>query len=117
VTASFCLNFLEQSMDPRHFHIAHLVPIGFRTPPVLEAIRPLVAPPEAGHTRRTQCEISPGVFLTVDWAETEDDGLHLHSVWAGPIELHRSEMLEGWAVEKCFAAAEQHAAGLMEECE
>ena len=37
---------------------------------------------------------------------TEDDGLCLHSVWAGPVELYRSEMLEGWAIDKCYAAAE-----------
>jgi hypothetical protein len=104
-------------MDPRHFHVAELVPTGFRTPPVLDALVPLVAPPEAGHTHRTKCEVSPGVFLTVDWAETEDDGFYLHSVWAGPVELYGSQMLGQWAVEKCFAAAEQHAAGLLEECE
>jgi len=95
-------------MDPHHFHVAELVPIGFRTPPVLAALVPLVAPPEAGEAHRTQCEVAPGVWLTVDWVENEDDGLHLHSVWAGPIELYRSEMLEGWAVEKCYAAAEKH---------
>jgi hypothetical protein len=99
-------------MDPNHFHVAELVPIGFRTPPVLDALVQLVAPPEAGEAFRTQCEVTPGVWLTVDWSENEDDGLYLHSVWAGPIELHRSQMLEGWAVDKCYAAAEQHAAEL-----
>lgn len=102
-------------MDPHHFHVAELVPIGFRTPPVLNALVPLVAPPEAGNTHRTQCEVTPGVWLMVDWAETEDDGLYLHSVWAGPVELYRSEMLEGWAIDKCYAAAEQDAHELTEE--
>lgn len=102
-------------MDPHHYHVAELVPIGFRQPPVLASLVPLVPPPEAADTHRTQCEVKPGVWLTVDWAENEDDGLHLHSVWAGPIELYRSEMLEGWAVDKCYAAAEQDAHELTEE--
>lgn len=98
-----------------HDHCYHLVPTGFRQPPVLDAVAKLVAPPEAGEARRTQCEVEPGVFLTVDWTATEDDGLCLHSVWAGPVELYRSEMLEGWAVEKCYAAAELDERELAEE--
>lgn len=93
-------------MNPHHYHVAHLVPTGFRQPPVLEALAKLVAKPEAGEAHRTECEVKPGVWLTVDWTVTEDDGLCLHSVWAGPVELYRSEMLEGWAVDKCYAAAE-----------
>lgn len=96
-------------MNPHHYHVAHLVPTGFRQPPVLEALAKLVPPPEAGEARRTECEVKPGVWLTVDWTVTEDDGLCLHSVWAGPVELYRSEMLEGWAIDKCFAEAERHA--------
>lgn len=95
-----------------HNHCYHLVPVGFRQPPVLDAIAKLVPPPEAADTFRTQCEVKPGVWLTVDWADTEDDGLHLTGVWAGPVELHRSEMLEGWAADKCYAAAQQHAVEL-----
>lgn len=93
-------------MNPHHHHVAHLVPTGFRQPPVLEALAKLVAKPEAGEARRTECEVEPGVFLTVDWTVTEDDGLCLHSVWAGPVELYRSQMLASWAVNKCYAAAE-----------
>lgn len=97
----------------KHQHVAHLVPVGHRSEPVLEAVAKLVAPLEAAGQIRTEV-VYKGQMLLADWT-SDDDGISLANVWAGPVEIWHSCIATDFVCDAIVTACCNHSDKLKQE--